>query len=342
MSPALVIDPALLAIPAVVDTEGELLGSLGMLRSVASDLRGGQKVAYFVLGDATEYLARCGLFPLGPAIRSMLLDRNLGHVFDAEDIRRCIMDILNRADDVKALSNVEFCVPISCVMCPPLTGARPELLTEAAYLSMAHVILLYRRTSRRLAGVLLLCPQSSETRVKITLSDISPPLGPETASDFEVTILTPSSADEFETMLDPFDIWATATENRDLERAIRMLSIRISRENGCVHPNGNCREFIVGSGFLRSLGNWQAGGCGRFSATTLEACARLVAQLEKSHLSEYLEGGKHKTRAIDGAQAFRTHITKDHEGLRLMFWIKSNGSFELANVGSKHELQIIE
>ena len=48
----------------------------------------------------------------------------------------------------------------------------------------------------------------------------------------------------------------------------------------------------------------------------------------------------------DGARGFRTHITKSHEALRLMYWepkplVGSYGPIvEFANIGPKHELVI--
>lgn len=67
-------------------------------------------------------------------------------------------------------------------------------------------------------------------------------------------------------------------------------------------------------------------------------CARLIMGQPKNRAVAF----RVPRRKRDGAIPFRTHITKRHEALRLMFWQATNGVVELANIGGKSEQLIFE
>jgi hypothetical protein len=49
-----------------------------------------------------------------------------------------------------------------------------------------------------------------------------------------------------------------------------------------------------------------------------------------------------ENRSGDKAEAFRVHLSKDHEAFRLMYWARPDGSTEFANIGVKQELLICQ
>lgn len=49
-----------------------------------------------------------------------------------------------------------------------------------------------------------------------------------------------------------------------------------------------------------------------------------------------------ESRTSDKAEAFRVHVSKDHEAFRLMYWARPDGSTEFANIGIKQELLICQ
>ena len=104
-------------------------------------------------------------------------------------------------------------------------------------------------------------------------------------------------------------------------------------------------EFEIGSGFVRSLHAWGADSRHDYAMVTIESCARIVLGIPKNDITEFRESGKatarQRSRPEDGALAFRTHLTKKGVGLRLMFWRRTDGTFEFANIGAKGELEIL-
>lgn len=102
-------------------------------------------------------------------------------------------------------------------------------------------------------------------------------------------------------------------------------------------------DFVIGKAFIASLHAWGADSRRDYAMVTVESCARIVLGIPKNPVNEFRERAegtaKQRSRG-DGALAFRTHLTKKGVGLRLMFWKRSDGAIEFANIGGKDELEI--
>lgn len=103
-------------------------------------------------------------------------------------------------------------------------------------------------------------------------------------------------------------------------------------------------EFTLGDAFLDSVKACGAGARSDYAMVIIESCARIVLGIPKNPIIEFRVDAKptsaQRTRD-DGSLAFRTHLTKKGEGLRLMVWRLPNGVFEFANVGNKDDLRIL-
>jgi hypothetical protein len=93
---------------------------------------------------------------------------------------------------------------------------------------------------------------------------------------------------------------------------------------------------------------------GTHASSVRETCARIILRRPKYQVVPFLtrpaskKGKWEQARRTDGARAYRTHIAKSHEALRLMYWDLRSisgdrpGSFiEFANVGARSELVIL-
>jgi hypothetical protein len=100
----------------------------------------------------------------------------------------------------------------------------------------------------------------------------------------------------------------------------------------------------MGSRFIESFIEWDGLGNGAYSNSVLETCARIVAGSPKNEVREMRSrspGGRERPIVrSDGAKAFRTHVSKSGEAIRLMYWQANDGSVEFANIGPKRELEI--
>ena len=103
-------------------------------------------------------------------------------------------------------------------------------------------------------------------------------------------------------------------------------------------------DFIIGERFIASLRAWGADARRDYAMVTVESCARIVLGIPKNPIKKFRISAKAKAQQRsreDGALAFRTHLTKKGVGLRLLYWKRTDGVIEFANIGSKDELEIL-
>lgn len=141
--------------------------------------------------------------------------------------------------------------------------------------------------------------------------------------------------------LDLGAIWDGASSDEAVRLSIEAC-IKSLISSGA-EADGGC-EFSIGSSFVESLHGWGADSRHDYAMVTIESCARIVLGIPKNSINEFRESAdgtaKQRTRKKDGALAFRTHLTKKGVGLRLMFWRRTDGTIEFANIGGKGELEI--
>jgi len=161
--------------------------------------------------------------------------------------------------------------------------------------------------------------------------------------DYEKELVLTSSVDEFLINVGSEVIWNRASNDYILALAIytRVLELRLS--SGEIYDDEfTLDSFVIGDAFFDSLHTYQCGPSERFGNACFEAIARLIFGSPKEELNVFRasseKGAKQRTRGDD--LAYRTHVTKGGEGIRLMVWHLPTGEFELANVGNKFDLHI--
>jgi hypothetical protein len=353
MKPSLALDPALLAIPAISVTEEQIATALHTLTLIAGKLREARRSCeFFLLQDVSTYLAAAGLYPSTMSISKLLTDMRLTQVYTTEDIRRSVNDILSRILPLEELSGVKFLIPSSFTSSPDIRGERTGDMLEALELTVTHVALAAQSRHQNVVQILIANSLINRTvRISADIDDIDPPL-PRTGgsslskiSNFTASLCTAASVDDFISQLEPEILWSFAENEAEIYFAIECLAYRLRQESGCHSPRDNCARFKLGSEFLTSLHSWQAISDGRYARPTLETCARLVAQFPKNKSERFFRmtsSGKNAevVRETDKAAAWRTHISKEHEAMRLMYWQNAEGLIEFANIGPKSELKI--
>lgn len=143
------------------------------------------------------------------------------------------------------------------------------------------------------------------------------------------------------------DIWNRANTAREVHFAILLKMAEISRAGGNPCTLNNLPTIIVGSDFLSSLRQNQAGPNSMFGSVVLETCARVALGCPKNRIDLFTKAARSQNteqwkRGRDGALAFRTHVTKGHQALRLVLWQRTDGVFELANLSVHNDLALSE
>jgi hypothetical protein len=191
--------------------------------------------------------------------------------------------------------------------------------------------------------------RGSKIDIAADIEEIYPPREPDKVTNvqgLQASLFSVLSVELFIQTLPPDVLWCHADDDTQFALAIRLAAREVRKISGCPDPDRNCATFSFGARFVSSLKEWQAAGDGRHASSVLVACARIVARAESDDIIRFYKraSGKGKieyiTRVIDRAEAWRMHLSKRHEAMRLMFWRKTDGSIEFANVGSKAGLEI--
>ncbi|GJL38378.1 hypothetical protein TUM17576_51980 [Enterobacter hormaechei] len=104
-------------------------------------------------------------------------------------------------------------------------------------------------------------------------------------------------------------------------------------------------DFDIGRAFYKSLVNNQCAHTQKFSALLYDMVLRIICRKrEDLDVNPFRKSKDSKEQIVfEGLKGFRCHLTKHHEGLRLMFWLDpETRRLILANVGPKMELVIAE
>lgn len=346
MRPSLVLDPAVLAMPAIALDEDAIAASLTQLIELSRTLRKHDHCEIRMIEGVEDYLAAANLYPVTDSIRKSLADSNLSHVYTTEDIRRAIQDILQKIDRVEDISRVEFLIPTAVSCQPDILDGRDGPLREALEVTLTHTAFATEFSGKELVQILVAeHPVRTDVSIYADVDDIDPPASRGvTVKGYSSKFRTSESLQSFIDSLDGPTLWCAAECEAEVISAIKLGAIKVRREAGCSDPHRSCETFVFGAAFLDSLHRSQAAGQGRYATATCEACAHLVAKsqtLELRRMYKLSDTGKRiDVTRDDGAVGWRVHITKSGEAMRLMFWRLGDGTIELSTVSPKNVTDI--
>lgn len=346
MRASLVLEPAVLAMPALSKDESGIARSIEIVVQLSEALRE-DEFGIYLLQEAENYLAEANLYPVSDSISQSLTASGLSHVYATEDVRRSIQNILQRASHLEALSEIEFLIPNSMKTNPDASSElRPAPLKEAFEITLAHAGFATERAGT--SNVRMILAEScslDEIEVHADISEITPPLGGQSASvDLSCVLGLSSSVSSFSEQLDGDELWRIAETATEIATAIAVKARFLRKSSGCPAPRRNCETFAVGSYFFNTMCACQANPLGKYGRTTFDSLARLVARAPTEAPRKLYKlsqtGDREDVVRADGSIGWRLHITKSGEAIRLMFWRRKDASIEFANVGPKGDVKI--
>ncbi|OIQ69468.1 hypothetical protein GALL_489310 [mine drainage metagenome] len=135
--------------------------------------------------------------------------------------------------------------------------------------------------------------------------------------------------------LDAGVVWEHADDAVQLHLAICLETANVHGISLNELPLKGVPPFCIGSEFLPSLRSHGALSKGTLANVVRVKCSQVLFSKGQAKPKSFKE-----TRSGDEAEAFRVHLSKDHEAFRLMYWARPDGSTEFANIGVKQELSI--
>jgi hypothetical protein len=342
-------DPALLAIPNSAESEEEVEQLLDRLLEW-SRATVGEKVATFArLTDVVDLLVLANCYPSGDNIRALLSLFNLNHIFSHADIRTAINGIIQRSVSLSQALGVEI---VDCGSCRMVTAYdikhSDEKLRDGFIRTIGSIAIANsfspnpHPVSRMVPGVLSDIGTATAWYTCDSIlgefpgHPISLPVTLYGVAEFVTTY------DELLSSLDARELWKVAMDDSDIRMSIIIEALRLARQSDPSVEISSLPVFHLGPDFVPSLGTSAAAGEGPFGDLIRRCCARVLLDLSNPPPQPFRTSAdslEQKTR-LDGAKAWRVHITKSHEALRLMYWRRPKVGIEFANVGSKSELWI--
>jgi hypothetical protein len=343
---AVVIEPALLAVPPIASSEDEVEAIIDRLSAWSSCLTSGGVLRIAQMSDTTDVLGETNCWPTGPNVTALLELYGLDHVYSPVEVTRLINTILERSITVQMALGFEVtkCTPYPGQPVAPYQAPQLEAAGNNTFATLAAGV--------RTSGIFL-APANfqNSNQFRGEVQDISKSQGisleitpPFSVFGSVVTVKGPSCVCD---ALSANDIWNVAQTSIDIHFSILMKMGEIQKSNGQPIAIEKLPAFFVGSDFADSLRANQAGSNSQYGQNVLESCARLILEKPKNAVDPFMKGPRSSNqeqwmRGRDGMLAFRTHVTKKGAGLRLVFWQSATGTIELANVAVHDDLTLCE
>lgn len=338
------LDTALLAIPNYANNELEaediVFRIIQWSRALLSPA--GKYIARSSTAD--EFLWANSFYPARDQIAGLLELFDLQNYYSINDVVSAYNIIASRSiisEELFGLS-IQECEISSC---------DPDVISEASpvdlqdetrkVFNLAIAVENYIPNVRCVIGTAFSADCGSEILIEGKISKISgqhPEITSKLPLQVSGKVRICTSLDRLENALLASDLWEIADSNDDYWIAILIGAVEMSKSLGLGLDIFSVPKFQIGSEFVSSLNQNQATGNGKFSSVVRDTVIRVILNCPKEPLKPFHLKSQ-LVRARDSATAFRTHVTKSSEGLRLMIWSRSDG-IELANIGVKNDAKI--
>jgi hypothetical protein len=272
-----------------------------------------------------------------PPIFKKNIPPELAEFFSPKDIAKVVHGIASMTVDQECLLPESVAYWNTKTIDPNLIGCcheRSEAISQlvedvflANYIHEKSLSLLHHPLEERIKSI------DFSGELTHSIPEVEPP-PPVTLHNFVPVF---ASYTEFLSKFDASDAYRKAQTQLQIIDAFTLGAASIAKQHG---KNG-LRPCTYGDQFFTSLDEHQCAPGQRFSNTTFEVICHVIAGVEKyAHKPMYSDLDKKEQLIRDGKLAWRTHITKGNQALRLMYWTEG-GNIIFANVGNKNALEIL-
>ena len=286
---AVVIEPALLAIPPIASSEEEVEVIIDRLSAWSNCLTGGGVLRVAQMSNTTDVLGETNCWPTGPNVTALLELYGLDNVYSPIEVTRLINTILERSITVKMAVGFEVTECNPGLGQPAATYQAPQLETAGnnAFATLA--------TGFGMRGVFL-APANAQGPVRFKGEVLSISTG--SGMPFEIT--PPFSVfGSIEIVEDPkcvfdalsaIDVWNIAKTPADVHFSILLKMKEITNAGGQPTPLEMLPSFSIGSEFVESIHVNKSGVNSQYGQSVLESCARLILGMPKSTIDPFMRG----------------------------------------------------
>ncbi|WP_459205915.1 hypothetical protein ACSMEV_15350 [Pseudomonas sp. MLB6B] len=292
----------------------------------------------YIEDNALLKLKSLGQYPCA-RIFNHNIDPDSESEYSGQDIARIVNNILEMGFDP------ETCLPL-CIaewtdrqINPDLSGCAPE--RTLALESLVENISLASHIYDKSLSLLHYPVTENTSPIQITgeICAIEPLTEDELPIQFNNALPVFKDFDQFSANVSGFALFEAADTPIKFKTAFHSGALSILKSRGSTATIG-WDDFEFGTDFIETLISHQCGPKGRFAGTAYDVICHVIAGISKYELNPFYDDLDKKIQKTSyGQKAWRTHITKRHSALRLMYWSSEN-SVQLANIGNKHDLTI--
>jgi hypothetical protein len=344
-----IMEPALLAVPPIANSDDEVEAIIDQLINWSKCVLSGGIPKILQMGETIDVLGASNCWPSGPNVQALLELYSLTGTYSVSEVSRLINTIIERAPRVE--DELRFEVK----GCTAKSGVPPTLY-QSNELKQAGLNAFSTISSGFLPNVTFIAPACDIGadiacfKAEVDTFVASPGFPPFILqAPFSVfgKILAAYRPTAMLEKADSNSVWDTANRGIDVHFAIVLKMIEIKQSGGNRIAPIDLPFFVIGSEFFGSICANQCGPQSRYGHLLLETCARIVLGAPKNSIDPFMKGARSESdeqwcRDRDRALAFRTHLTKSHEALRLVLWRTQAGVFEFANVAVHNDLTLCQ
>lgn len=342
MLPTVTLDPSTIWIIDSSDTEevasGAITSALEWMRPHAAG-----PLSLFFSSRSVDALAQAGAFPSEPRFAEVLTSLGLANVISPKTLAASVSRFLASNPWIEEQVDLRDVLFHATTIAPDPTLAIPAQGLRTASVETLGLLGICARENGRHSVYAFSRLNDEHARIRVTttvdiLEIAENDARTEEAIDVEIDVI--SSPGAWSRALSSKQIWRDADCPADLEVAIWLAASELEKISG-----GGMREFRVGSAFFGTLQACGADGDGAYAESVLMKCAQTVlfrSNLRPAPFWTSTARVSVRERKRDRAKAWRQHVTKSHQALRLMYWEAPNGLVEFATLESKVEESIAD
>jgi len=352
--PDIVVDPYLVCLPRPCQRPEQLDDFVNSLLAW-SELLQGDRVRTLFPESCLQSLMDEGHYPYGHELKQMAKRLGSAHISD-DFVCRVAQDLLDRTPTLEEHCSIGLVIfdEESCHIEPEIYLTRLTGSTRYGFKHGLAIVACFQQKNSESSFLLASAKSSPEEAFREEVVRISAhieQLDAKTDAEYWSKILPVGvdhslpvafSHNSVLEYLGCLRLWGTAQSPDDAQDAIatrieELLAIGTGDRSAV-------KTFRVGEQFLASARQNAFGSRTDLAMNLIESSARIAVGVPKHPVEEFREDERPSSaqrKRADGAVAWRTHLTKHGPGFRLMFWELRDGTIELANVGTKFELEIL-
>lgn len=351
---ALVLDPYLLAVPAVA--EGREVAEQYVASIVDwSMLTGEPWVAVQTPRDTVTALCEAGCYPMTDAVTSLCRAHGLDQ-FSPEDVADALARLLQSSAVYEDASRVTDVLVDPCTLVPAKPDPRRQGSKPSDGRNSAAIHAATQKLFAMHALLLNVSPEWAVNRHAVTLDPFCNGQGVEVSGTFTIIerdegcvlpdvpdpyalpptrVLAREGRDAALRALDPVTLWTEVATTEAREAAIQIAAMRRDPRRSWT----NAPTFRLGCEFNKSLTKYNFHNDPKSASILIQACVETVLDINLKdchHLREG-DGGNEPQRSRGVDKAWRRWISDD---FRLHYWKSPGGFIEFANVVIEQESYI--